>query len=119
MIRIRIRQHGDPLFRILVFNRESALGDTGMVGGVHTLKGLKRVIVDKLGLPSLSLDELDKKMILHLVQPSSANKSSKRLDQHDPVIGNTETVGNNTEMLCRIESLDEVMPDDCIEILTL
>ena len=67
MLRIRIRQHGDPMFRILVFNRESSSGDTGMVGGVHTLKGLKRVIIDKLGLTNFSADEVEKKMILHLV----------------------------------------------------
>ena len=58
-------------------------------------------------------------MILHLVQPSSQNQSSKRFDQKDTVMVNTEAVTKSTEMLCRIESLDEVMQDDCIEILTL
>ena len=38
-----------------------------MVGGVHTLKGLKRVIIDKLGLSNISSDEVEKKLILHLV----------------------------------------------------
>lgn len=87
-----------------------------MVGGVHTLKGLKRIITEKLGMTSQTgIDQ----MILHLVQPSGQNMSSSKPELNDHVLGTTEGVAKHAVMLCRIESLEEVMPDDCIEILTV
>ena len=62
MLRIRIRKHNDPLFRILVFNRVQT-GNT-LTEGVSNLENLKQVIMQKLGI-----DHRDSEMVLHLVQP--------------------------------------------------
>ena len=54
-------------------------------------------------------------MVLHLVQ--SSGRRSKRTSSKGTCIKETESA--SAEMLCRIESIEEVMQDDCIEILTV
>ena len=58
-------------------------------------------------------------MVLHLVQPSGRGQSRKRTASKDTSNKDADTASKGIELLCRVESLEEVMPDDCIEILTL